>query len=70
MGRKMRSERNQRLKVTAQVTVARQEFCTFCCENVSMFLMKKVPNLIKVRRLTTIVNTEQVSALQKHNGRP
>lgn len=34
LGRKMRSERNQRLKVIGQVTVTWQEFFSFCCTTV------------------------------------
>lgn len=55
LGRKMRSERNQRLKVIGQVTVTRQEFFSFCCANVSM--VKN--NLIKIRMLATMVSIEQ-----------
>lgn len=45
LGKKMRSGRNQRLKVW-QLTVTRQEFFSFCCANCSAVEIKKVPNLI------------------------
>lgn len=62
LGRKMRGERNQRLKMIEQVTVTRQGFFSFCCASFSIVKMKKL-NLIKIRRLTTMGRTEQVSIL-------
>lgn len=52
------------------MTVTKQEFNSFCCANLYMILIKKVPHLIKIRRLTTIVSTKQVSILWKHYGLP
>ena len=74
MGRRMKGETDQRIKVTGQGTVTTQEFFSFCCPNFSTAEIKRVPNLnyqVTIRKLTTalpvstIASTEQVSVLEK-----
>lgn len=66
LGRKNRSETN--LKVIGQVTVTRQEFFSFCCANLSKVNIKKVPNIIKIRRLTIAVSTKELNKLWEHHS--
>ncbi len=47
-----------------------QEFFSFCCANFSMVKNKKVPNLIKIKEVATIISAEQVCMLWKHYGGP